>query len=41
MRCAATSASKGAGRLTTALLLAPAAFWFLMLLILPLAVVVV
>jgi spermidine/putrescine transport system permease protein len=32
---------KGAGRLTTALLLAPAAFWFLMLLILPLAVVIV
>jgi len=32
---------KGAERLTTALLLAPAAFWFLMLLILPLAVVIV
>src|SRR6185503_15880436 len=32
---------KGTGRLTTALLLAPAAFWFLMLLILPLAVVIV
>src|SRR6266481_1357120 len=33
--------TKEAGRLTTALLLAPATFWFLMLLILPLAVVIV
>jgi spermidine/putrescine transport system permease protein len=32
---------KGSGRLATALLLTPAAFWFLMLLILPLAVVIV
>jgi spermidine/putrescine transport system permease protein len=32
---------KEAGRLATALLLVPAAFWFLMLLILPLAVVIV
>jgi spermidine/putrescine transport system permease protein len=37
----AAGEKKGAGRLTTALLLAPAAFWFLMLLILPLAVVIV
>jgi spermidine/putrescine transport system permease protein len=37
----AVGEKKGAGRLVTALLLAPAAFWFLMLLILPLAVVIV
>src|SRR6202521_5976011 len=30
-----------AGRLTTALLLAPAGFWFLLLLLLPMAVVIV
>lgn len=41
MTAAAPAERKGAGRLTTALLLAPAAFWFLMLLILPLAVVIV
>jgi len=38
---AASGERRGAGRLTTALLLAPAGFWFLMLLILPLAVVIV
>jgi len=37
----ASEERRGAGRLTTSLLLAPAAFWFLMLLILPLAVVIV
>ena len=41
MTAVAPAERKGAGRLTTALLLAPAAFWFLMLLILPLAVVIV
>ena len=41
MTALASGERKGAGRLTTALLLAPAAFWFLMLLILPLAVVIV
>ena len=41
MTIAAGVEKKGAGRLATALLLAPAAFWFLMLLILPLAVVIV
>ena len=41
MTAEAAGEKKGAGRLTTALLLAPAAFWFLMLLILPLAVVIV
>ena len=41
MTIAAGVEKKGAGRLTTALLLAPAAFWFLILLILPLAVVIV
>jgi len=38
---AAAGERRGAGRLTSALLLAPAAFWFVMLLILPLAVVIV
>ena len=38
---AASEERRGAGRLTTSLLLAPAGFWFLMLLILPLAVVIV
>src|SRR6266404_3949033 len=33
--------TKEAGRLTTALLLAPAGFWFLLLLLLPMAVVIV
>ncbi|HEX4571544.1 MAG TPA: ABC transporter permease [Dongiaceae bacterium] len=41
MTAAASGERRGAGRLTTALLLTPAAFWFLMLLILPLAVVIV
>ena len=41
MTAEAAGEKKGAGRLVTALLLAPAAFWFLMLLILPLAVVIV
>ena len=41
VRLTAAKKTKEAGRLTTALLLAPAAFWFLMLLILPLAVVIV
>ena len=41
MTAAASGERQGAGRLTTALLLAPAGFWFVMLLILPLAVVIV
>ena len=41
MTAASSGERRGAGRLTTALLLAPAGFWFVMLLILPLAVVIV
>src|SRR5258706_14414850 len=38
IKMAAATKAREAGRLTTALLLAPAGFWFLLLLLLPMAV---